>query len=276
MHAPAAHHRRQRRHARNSPLDRPAPVKERLAGHRVDTVGVAAEVTPLGRLGIAGATLLAGAAACVTTMTVSGHLAAAVGDRSVPPPLSVGAGLVALACGVHMPKQLVTLAVRHVRRGVADLRGRSGQPLTAMDSAAGDAAFRGIALAACLLTTGLLLALLPTLMRVANTVRDLLFEHFVWSWPALGLFNFLFAFTVLVGPVFVLGVTLALMHRIAQRTFCDPGFVPYWAVGGGGLGMLLLALADMNSMSPATVLAITPLPLLVVAGALGWRFTKDH
>jgi len=181
-----------------------------------------------------------------------------------------------LACGVHIPKHLANLASRHFRRGLADLRGRSGQPLTAVDSAPGDAAFRGIALAACLLTTGMLLALVPSVMRAANAVRDLLFEHFVWSWPALGLLNFLFAFTVLVGPAFVLGVTLALMHRLAQRLLYDPGFVPYWAVGGGGLGMVLLALADMNSISPETVLATTPLPLLVVAGALGWRYTKDR
>ncbi len=276
MHAPVAHHRRHRRHARNSPLDRPAPVKERTATHRVEDVRTTAEVIPLGKLGIAGATLLAGCAACVTTMTVSGHLAVAAGDRSIAPPLSVGAGLVALACGVHIPKHLVNIAARHVRRGLADLRGRSGRAVTAVDSAASDAAFRGIALAACLLTTGMLLVLLPTFMRAANAVRDLLFEHFVWSWPALGLLNLLLAFAVLIGPIFVLGVTLALMHRMAQRILHDPGFVPYWAVGGGGLGMLLLALADMNSISSATVLATTPLPLLVVAGALGWRYTKDR
>lgn len=219
---------------------------------------------------------MVGVSASLVVLALSLQLAAREGDGRVPLLVTMLAGCIVLAGGVILPRRLVHLAVRLAERYMTDMPGKEKLSLMLLPLRDGDATFRGAAVAVSALAAGVLAALIPLLLRVGQWVRGILFDHFVWSWPALAVLDFAFAVGVLAAPMFVMGCVLTLLDRYATLTARGDHAVPAGAAAGAVIGAAMVTVMATSSTGPATVLAAAPLPLLMVAAAAGWRMMRHR
>jgi len=220
--------------------------------------------------GVTAAALLVGISAGMAVLAVASRLALREGDARVPVLVTLLAGCSLLAAGIFLPRYLVYAIIRLIERHWSDSRGRERLTMILLSPRDGDATFRRAGVAVFALAGGLLAAGLPLGIRAVDAIRDLLFDTFVWSWPALVGLNAILVMCLLAVPLFFMGGTLLLLHRYAAAAPQNPsGVVP-----AGAIGVLVGALACMSTTASATALAASPLPLLIVAAAAGWSSTR--
>lgn len=264
----APHRRRRVRSTRSSPLLGPTPSKGRAypSPARISGPTVRTGFLPFPGVTCLSALIGASAGAVLTIVDTNLH----TGDREdvVAPWLSATVGVLALLGGVFLPRPLVLMAAARARRGLAEFRDRSGLSVASGDAAATEASFRGLAVATMFLFAGVVIALLPEVLRVFDALRGFLFDHFVWSWPALAVLNFLHALGAQLIPLLVLGAGLAVLWRSARRPQ-HRGALPLVAAFAAGAGAWVTAATPSPALAP-----ITALPLLLTAAVLGWYYTR--
>ncbi len=225
-------------------------------------------------LGVTSAMLIVGMSSGFTALFTEGT------TRPTPAPsIVIGAVLLALATGVRLPHRFAVWVCalawqRFVRRGRP-----SGLTRALLGTFDVDRPLYWIVLSVVSLTSGILVALWPFSLNLAETFYRWTHLHFVWSVGPLALLQAMLVFATGLIPLALLGLTMSCVHHLSCPFGRWDTRATAWLLIGSAGGALATTWMSSNGtrINLATMVAAVPVLLVAVlaAGASSPRAKAD-
>ena len=215
------------------------------------------------------ASLLIGAAAGMVVAGLAGRLqlvlAQPPASAEIVSNMVIAAALLTLALGVRLPQQIVVWVCTAAWRRLA-LRGRPSRiSAVLIDPEEADRPLFWVVLSVIALAGGLLIALLPRGVALAEDLYTWMLAHFLWSLGPLAVLQTAMTFLIAVIPLTALGMAVSCVHHLSCLYGRWETWATAWLLIGAAVALLASQWVFRGQAQGDLALAAAAIPALLTS-----------